>query len=76
MAKSQEEKLDELLSQFAEEARKKFARALKSGNVPEEWLSQDNYLPQKAALDSLCRDRPFHPKREYVADFSNIHMVI
>lgn len=74
---TQEQKLDQLLNDFAETARARLKKAMASSAVPEQWTRDpDSMLLAKAVLDSVCRDRPFMPLRQHVGDFSNLHMII
>lgn len=72
-AKSQEERLEELLWQFAEQARAKLKAAIKA--APEDYLENpDDYRLAKAIVDSTCRDRPFAPRLpQHKSEFDTIH---
>lgn len=75
-AKSQEERLEELLREFAELARAKLKAAI---NVaPKDYLTDpDDFRVTKAVMDSVCRDRPFAPRLpQHKSEFDNIHTVI
>lgn len=72
------QKLDHLIKDFARQAHEKLDRAIVSGNLPDDWLNGNaTFLPQLAAIDSLCRDRPFAPRSPTIkANFENIHLTI
>lgn len=74
----QEERLEDLLRQFAEQARAKLKTAITINAAPADFLTDpDDFRLAKAVVDSVCRDRPFAPRLpQHKADFDNIHTVI
>lgn len=75
---SQEERLEDLLRQFAEQARAKLKTAITINAAPADFLTgPDDFRLAKAVMDSLCRDRPFAARYPpHKSDFDNIHTVI
>jgi len=51
-------------------------KAIKSGIIPEDWMTTNGDLRTvKAVFDSYCRDRPFQPSDQPTRiDFDNIHL--
>lgn len=78
MPKTHEEKLEALISVFAEEARAKLRKAKPSSAIPEDWLADgDDLRLAKSVMDSVCRDRPFRPvSPQFRADADNLHLCI
>lgn len=78
MAKTHQEKLEDLIHQFAEEARAKLNKALVSSTIPDDWLNdEDDLRLAKSVMDSVCRDRPFRPvSPQFRADADNLHLCI